>query len=88
MDDKEELDEVIISCKTVGDAMWQNGTGVAEPENFKQQLRYDFDKKRISLEFDSYEELVQANGTHGLKITLIDKGFEEKEYGMIITFLK
>jgi hypothetical protein len=30
-DDKEELAEVKITSKSFGDAMWQNGTGLALP---------------------------------------------------------
>jgi hypothetical protein len=51
-------------------------------------LKYSFDQRKIILEFASYEDLVKANGTHGLTIKLIDKGFEEKSYGMAITFFK
>jgi hypothetical protein len=51
-------------------------------------LKYSFDQRKIRIDFETYEDLVKANGTHGLSIKLIDKGFEEKSYAIALTFFK
>ena len=36
-------------------------------------MKYDVNLNKLKFEFETYEDLLKANGTHEIMITLIDK---------------